>query len=107
MGQIVIVAYHPKPGKVEALKQLMRSHVSRLRAEGLATERVPILMQAKDGTIIEVFEWQSAAAIETAHRNPVVQTMWQEYAEVCDYVPVGSLEEAQQLFSGFEPVEFD
>lgn len=107
MGRIVIVGYRPKPGKSEALRQLMLSHVPRLRAEGLVTERVPILMHAGDGTIVEVFEWVSQAAIEAAHGNPVVQTMWREYAEVCDYVPVGSLEEAQQLFSGFEPVNLN
>jgi len=104
MGRIVIVGYKPKPGKNEALKALMLTHVPRLKKEGLVTDRESILMEATDGTIIEVFEWISDEAIQNAHKNPAVLQMWGEYAEVCDYVPVGSLPEAGNLFSGFEPV---
>jgi quinol monooxygenase YgiN len=105
MGRIVIVGYKPKPGKNEALKELMRTHVQRLRNEGLATDRDSIVMEAADGTIVEVFEWLSDEAIRNAHTNPVVLQMWEEYAEVCDYVPVGSLAEAGKLFSEFEPLD--
>ena len=104
MGRIVIVGYKPKPGKNEALKALMLTHVPRLKKEGLVTGRESILMEATDGTIIEVFEWISDEAIQNAHKNPAVLQMWGEYAEVCDYVPVGSLPEAGNLLSGFEPV---
>jgi hypothetical protein len=31
--------------------------------------------------------------------------MWEEYGKVCDYVPVGQVPEASQLFSEFTPVE--
>lgn len=105
MGRIVIVGYKPKPGKNEALKTLMRTHLPRLQKEGLATSRESILMEAADGTIIEVFEWISEEAIRNAHTNPVVLQMWAEYAEVCDYVPIGSLAEAGNLFSAFKPME--
>lgn len=104
MGKIVIVGYKPKEGKAEALKALMKTHLPRLQKEGLATDRESILMEAADGTIVEVFEWISEEAIKTAHHNPAVLQMWGEYAEVCDYVPVGILEEAGSLFSSFEPM---
>lgn len=103
MGRIVIACYKPKPGKNEALKTLMKTHLPRLKKEGLVTSRESIMMEAKDGTIIEVFEWISDEAIQSAHSNPAVLQMWGEYGEVCDYVPVGSLAEASNLFSGFEP----
>ncbi|AYL97322.1 hypothetical protein [Mucilaginibacter celer] len=103
MGQIVIVAYKPKPGKQEALKQLMKTHLPRLQQEGLVTDRQSIMMEAADGTIIEVFEWLSADAIATAHHNPVVQQMWGEYAEVCDYLPLNTLAEAGNMFATFSP----
>ena len=105
MGRIVIVGYKPKPGKNEALKSLMKTHLPRLQQEGLATDRSSILMEAADGTIIEVFEWVSEDAIRNAHINPAVLQMWGEYAEVCDYVPVGSLPEMGNLFSEFKPME--
>ena len=104
MGRIVIVGYKPKAGKNEALKTLMRTHLPRLKNEGLVTDRESIMMEATDGTIIEVFEWLSDEAIRNAHTNPAVQQMWAEYAEVCDYVPVGSLPEMGNLFSEFTPV---
>jgi hypothetical protein len=30
--------------------------------------------------------------------------MWEEYAAVCDYVPVAQVPEAAQLFSEFTPL---
>ena len=105
MGRIVIVGYKPKPGKNEALKSLMKTHLPRLQQEGLATDRESIIMESADGTIIEVFEWISEEAIRNAHTNPAVLQMWGEYAEVCDYVPVGGLAEMGNLFSGFEPLD--
>ena len=103
MGQIVIAAYKPKPGKEEALKQLMSTHLPRLKQEGLVTDRESIMMEAADGTIIEVFEWLSTEAIANAHHNKAVLQMWGEYAEVCDYVPLNTLKEASDMFAGFKP----
>ena len=103
MGIIVISAYKPKEGKAEALKALMRTHLPRLHKVGLVTDRQSIMMEAEDGTIVEVFEWQSEEAIRNAHTNPEVLKMWSEYGEVCDYVPIGTVPEAAQLFSSFKP----
>jgi hypothetical protein len=105
MGRIVIVGYKPKPGKEEALRQLLRIHYSILNGLGLVTDRESILMEAKDGTIIEVFEWKSKEAIAEAHANPAIVQMWEQYTEVCDYVPVGKVEEMGSLFSEFTPFE--
>ncbi|BAV05995.1 hypothetical protein SAMN05421788_10669 [Filimonas lacunae] len=104
MGRIVIVAYKPKAGKAEALKALTKTHVPRLLAEGLVTERPPVICESEDGVIIEVFEWKSAEAIVAAHDNPVVHQLWAEYAEVCDYVPLNSLGEVNNLFAEFTAV---
>lgn len=104
MGIIVIVAYKPRPGKAGALKELAKTHVPRLKQEGLVTHREPVIMETADGTIIEVFEWLSPEAIQSAHQNKAVQQMWAEYAEVCEYVPLNSLSETKELFAGFVPV---
>jgi len=103
MGKIVIAAYRPKPGRQEALKSLMRSHLTVLRSEQLVTDRESIMMEAHNGTLLEVFEWCSAAAIAAAHENPVVLEMWGRYAEVCDYLPLAELPEARDMFSSFTP----
>jgi hypothetical protein len=103
MGRIVIACYKPKPGKEKALRALIVDHVPTLRRIGLVTERVPILMEARDGTLIEVFEWASAEAIQQAHSHPAVLRMWEEYGKVCDYIPVSQVPEAAQMFSEFAP----
>jgi quinol monooxygenase YgiN len=105
MGRIVIVGYRPKAGKREALRRLILEHVAILRSQGLVTDRIPITMEAQDGTIVEVFEWKSKAAIESAHTNPVVLEMWSEYSEVCDYIPISDVPEGKQLFSEFAPIQ--
>jgi protein tyrosine phosphatase (PTP) superfamily phosphohydrolase (DUF442 family) len=107
MPRTVIVGYQPKPGQSEALDALMATHFARLYEQGLVTRRKPFLMRARDGTVVEVFEWKSQRAIDSAHDNPAVLAMWSEYAAVCDYVPVGSLAEAGELFSGFESVAYE
>ena len=106
MGRFVIVAYAPKPGNEEALLELVKSHIGILRSEDLVTDRSASVMRAANGTLVEVFEWKSAAAIEQAHANPAVQKMWEEFAAVCDYVPLTQLGEAQQMFAEFDAVEF-
>lgn len=101
MGQIVIVAYKPKPGKADDLKSLVKNHVTRLSNEGLVTLREPAIMETAEGVIIEMFEWLSAEAIQMAHSNPAVHKMWSEFAEVCDYVPLNTLPETANLFAEF------
>lgn len=103
MGRIVICAYKPKAGKSTELKELMRTHLEILRSQGLVTDRSSIMMEAADSTIIEVFEWKSKAAIESAHSNPVIQDMWKAYSTVCDYIPISEVEESKNLFSEFKP----
>jgi len=103
-GVIVIVAYRPKPGKETELLELVRSRVPTLRKEDLVTDRVPVIVRAKDGTIIEVSEWKSHQAIDEAHRNPRVLAMWDKFFAVCDCVPLKMVAETETMFAGFEPI---
>jgi quinol monooxygenase YgiN len=103
-GVVVIVAYRPKPGKENEILELVCERVPTLRKEGLVTDRVPTLMRTKDGTIIEVSEWKSREAIDAAHKNPTVLAMWNKFFAVCDCVPLNTLEEANDMFAGFEPI---
>jgi aminoglycoside phosphotransferase (APT) family kinase protein len=75
-----------------------------LRAEGLATARSVTACQAKDGTVVEVFEWVAGGVLR-AHTNPVVHKLWERYAAACDIVPLASLPEASNIFASFTPLE--
>lgn len=103
--RIVIAAYRPKPGKADILLAEVRDHTHLLRSEGLATDRPATVMRAKDGVIVEVFEWASPAAIEEAHGNPRVQQMWARFAACSDAVPLNTLFESADMFAEFEPVD--
>jgi hypothetical protein len=103
MGTMVIVAYRPKSGQAQELEALVREHVPCLRALGLVTERPAQAMRAKDGTIVEVFEWVQGA-IEAAHNSSRVAELWARFANACDYVPLGELPEAEAMFAEFEPI---
>jgi hypothetical protein len=104
MGIIVIVGYKPRLGKEIELEDLMKTHHSILKAENLVTERDSIIARARDGTIIEIFEWVSSEAMQSAHENKKVLAMWERYENVCEYVPISEVPESSELFSGFEPL---
>lgn len=103
MPRIVIACYKPKPGKAERLEELLETHLRILQSIGLATDRQSIVMKATDGTVIEVFEWVSKEAIESAHNHPKVLEMWREYSDACDYVPLRTLDETSDMFAEFTP----
>lgn len=104
MGRFVIVAYTPKPGKEQQLNAAVKKHLTVLHAEQLVTDKPGYVMRAADGTIVEVFEWRSAEAVQQAHRNPAVQALWAEFGAACDYVPLDKLKESHQMFAEFDAV---
>ena len=106
MGIFVIACYKPKEGKNDLLLEAVREHLPVLRKEGLVTDKPAHIMKSKDGSIVEVFEWKSAKAIEEAHKNKAVLELWKKFEEACEYIPVANVEESKQVFSGFEPVNF-
>jgi hypothetical protein len=62
-------------------------------------------MRAAEGTLLEVFEWRSAEAIQQAHANPAVGALWAEFGEACDSRPLADLKEAGDMFPEFDAVE--
>jgi hypothetical protein len=103
MGDMVIVAYRPKPGQEEALAKIVTAHVPKLRAWGLATDRPSLVMKAGDGTLVEVFEWGDGA-VQRAHADPRVLAMWGEFGTACDIVTLRALAETAEMFATFAPV---
>jgi quinol monooxygenase YgiN len=106
MGKLVIVAYRPRVGKEEQLVELIKEHMPTLRGEGLVTDRPSQAMRSVEGTIVEIFEWKSQEAIDESHNNEAVKAMWRKFDEVCEYVSLSSLKEAQETFAHFEPIDF-
>lgn len=103
MSHIMVAAYRPKPGQERLLDRVIGRQHARLLAEGLVTERAPILMRAANGTILEVVEWHPAIA--DADASPTVIALRRELAEIADAVPLADVAEARAAISRFEPME--
>ncbi len=104
-AEIVAAVYRAKPGKEDELAALLEKHVPVLRAQGLATDRAPIVMRSpKDGTFIEIFEWDTAGSAQAAHENPAVAEIWNAMGEIADFLTLSDLPEAQLRFAHFLPV---
>lgn len=105
MNEFVIAMYRPyDTANQAALKELIRQHNTTLRVEELITERPAILMQAEDGTFLEIFEWLPGAA-EKAHSHSAIQKIWKRMQEICEFAPLISLQEAEETFPHFKPVD--
>ena len=102
--EVVFALYRPHPGKDAELRRLIAQHLPVLRRLELATERPAILVRAKDGTYIEVFEWRTEESAKLAHEHPEVARVWEAMAEIADFPALDGLEEAKQRFSHFEPI---
>ena len=104
-GVTVIALFRPRAGKEDDLMACMRDHLPVLRAQGLATERPGTILRARDGTLVEIFEWVSQSAIDAAHRNAEVGKLWARYEQCCDYVTLSDLAEAKEMFPAFTRVQ--
>ena len=104
MGSISVACYKPRPGFEQALLELVRNHLPPLRAQGLVTERAPIVMRTADGTIVEIFEWVSQEAIAGAHKNPAVLDLWKRFEVLCSYETPSNIAEFHNMFAHFEPL---
>lgn len=102
MRRTALVCHRPKSGQAEVLRTLVGTHHARLYEQGLVTRRAPIVMQARDGALLELFEWKSARAIDEARENPVVRVIEERYTAVADRVPLAALPEASAAFASFE-----
>jgi hypothetical protein len=81
MERITIAVHRPKPGKETQLMELIREHLPILNGQHLITARKPIVMQAEDKTMVEIFGWKSTEAIREAHTNPEAQKLWGRFGD--------------------------
>jgi hypothetical protein len=105
--EIVFAAYRAHTGKDKELLRLLADHVPGLRKLDLVTDREPIVVQATDGTYIEIFEWRSGQAASVAHEHPAVAKIWEAIGSVSDFTSLDKLEETKKPFCHFAPVSFD
>jgi hypothetical protein len=104
MGILVICSYRPHVGHEQEARMLMAGHVPLLRAHGLITERPVIQGVAKDGELVEIFEWESVEKSRDAPGIAAIGDHWKAMSAVMDFVPMAQLAESQHAFAHFEPI---
>ena len=103
MGILVICSYRPHPGHEDEALMLVKAHVPLLRAHDLITERAVVQGTAKDGEIVEIFEWASREKSRGAPAIAEIGAHWKAMSAVMDFVPLAQLGETQHAFAHFEP----
>ena len=104
-AEIVMAVYRPHPGHEEDMAALIDKHVPLLRAEGLATDRPTVVVRAEDGTLIEIFEWDTSDSPIAAHEIPSIQAIWGAMEEIADFVTLADVPESADRFASFTPVQ--
>lgn len=102
--EIVIAMYRPHEGKDADLRALIREHIPTLRRLALITDRPAMLLQARNGTYLEIFEWKE---VRVAHDYPEVMRIWDAMELVADFVSLASLGEAPLSFPHFTPIDLE
>jgi hypothetical protein len=105
MSEIVFAAYKPHEGKVSELEKLISRHTPLLRELELVTDRPALTIKSKDGTYIEVIEWQNEKTAKMAHEHPAVAKIWEAMAQISDFKTLSSLPEASHSFAHYEVVK--
>ena len=104
MGILVICSYRPHAGHEEEARALMQAHVPLLRQHGLITERPVVQGVAKDGELVEIFEWESVEKSRGAPAIAEIGNHWKAMSAVMDFVPMMQLSECQHAFAHFTPL---
>ncbi len=102
MSLIAIASYKAKPGHEKAFNKIIDVHVPLLQKQGYVTDKPPYRMNSENGTIIEVFEWESKEKKERAHEDPKVASLWNQFFDHAEMVPLDSLKEAHHPFATFK-----
>ncbi len=103
MGVISMAVYRPRPGRDDELRALIRERPSIMRRLGYLTDREHLVLQAADGTLIELSEWISSDAIDRAHGDREVLAIWDRFDEVCEYLAPAAVGGMDAPFPIFEP----
>ncbi len=104
MGILVICSYRPHPGHEDEARMLMAAHVPLLQSHGLITGRPVIQGVAKDGELVEIFEWESVEKSRGAPGIAEIGAHWKAMSAVMDFVPLAQIAEAQHAFAHFTPL---
>lgn len=103
--KLAFAMYKPNEGKENELKEILKEHLPILKEYGLISAKETYTIRAKDGTIIEIFEWLSEEAKVIAHQHPAMRQLWGRMMAICTFPAMQDLDESKKSFPNFEIVD--
>jgi hypothetical protein len=104
MSKIALIVYKPRQDHTQDLIDSLLQNIPVMRKLGLVTYREQIVAKAKDGSIVQIFEWVEDDSQEQAMAHPVVQEMWINVSKISDFQKPMAVAEFQETLSMFEVV---
>jgi hypothetical protein len=87
-GDTVICTYRVKPDKESQFIEVLKRHWPTLDKLGLVRGEPSRFYRGldKDGRpfFVEIFTWRDAKAVETAHEDPEVMSVWEPMGAMCE-----------------------
>jgi len=103
MREATIQAWRPREddGDDEVVDRRLDALLGALSREKVISARPPWRLVAADGTRIVIFEWISPQGARRAQDNPAINERLSELELVAEQIPLGDLEEAEELDASF------
>jgi hypothetical protein len=102
--KIAIIVYRPREGRTQELIDSLLENIPVMRKLDLVTYREQIIAKAKDGSILQIFEWVEEDSQDKAMAHPVVQDMWMKASKISDFQKPMLLAEFQETLSMFDTI---
>ena len=78
---IAIVAATVKPGREKEFERLARQLFEVVRGKGYGTDRL-VRSLSQPNLYFDIRDWASIEAVERAHRDPEIHTLWAQFHRV-------------------------
>lgn len=85
--------------------EILKKQILTLRKYELIKDTSAYLLQSENGTIIQIWEWQSKRAMKVAHEHPAIRTIWGEMHGICEFTSLKDLPESATRFPAFKILE--
>ena len=97
--ELALAAYRPRAGKEVALLRLLGEDVATLRRRGHVTARPAPVVRTEDGEFLVVLEWSTEHAVGDAHADPEVMAVWEQKAQLAEYLAPRALAGVEAPFA--------
>ena len=105
MTELALAAYRPREGHEDELLRVLEQDIATLRRRGHVTDRRAPLVRTESGELLVVLEWSSEHAVDDAHEDLEVLSVWKRKDQLAHYVSPSELAGAEMPFARWSVVD--